>query len=242
MLFSFSEYLWCSSIAFFVVGKLLFSKGRCNCLNVVYLRIFVLFSGCCFCTVNFQVRHLHCVFSNFIYILFSEFCYYSLSADFILCMFMLAFQCCYSTFVYVVLRDYELFTECLFYSPNVVILGILLFLERLCYSLNVCVVATCCCYTVNVFILCILAFFSEWLYFSLNVDILRVLLLFSECQHSVNIYVVLRNLYYYLNVFVALNAWFVILPSVESLYYFKKWLLCLTHVSINVSSRQEWML
>jgi hypothetical protein len=154
---------------------------------------------------------------------------------------MLAFQCCYSAFVYVVLWDYELFTECLFCSPNVVILGILLFLERLCYSLNVRVIVTCC-YTVTVFILCIFAFFSEWLYFSLNVYILRVLLLFSECQYSVNIYVVLRNLYYYLNVFVALNVCVVILPSVERVYYFKKWLLCLTYSSINVSSRQEWML
>jgi hypothetical protein len=78
------------------------------------------------------------------------------------------------------------FTEYLFYSPNVVILGILSFLERLCHSLKVCLVVTCC-YKVNVFILCIFAFFPEWLYYSLNVDILGVLLLFSECQYSENI-------------------------------------------------------
>ena len=101
-----------------------------------------------------------------------------------------------------------LFTECLSYSPNVVIL---LFLERLCYSLNVCVIVSCCCYTVNVFILCIFPFFTEWLYYSLNVDILRVLLLFSECQYSVNIYVMLWNLFYYLNVLVVL--WMSVLLS-----------------------------
>jgi hypothetical protein len=47
-----------------------------------------------------------------------------------LCMFMLVFECCYSASMYVILQEYVLLTECLFYSPNVVILGILLFVER----------------------------------------------------------------------------------------------------------------
>jgi hypothetical protein len=216
LLYSFSEYLWCSSIAFFVVWKLLFYKGCCNCLNVIYLRIFILLSECCFYNANFRMRHPF-VFSIILYIFstanspFSWICYYSSSVDVMLFMFMLVFEFCYSAFVYVMLWEYALFSECLFYSPNVVILGILLFLESLCYSLNVCVIVTCCCYTVNVFILRIFALFSERLYYSLFVDILRVLLLFSECQYSVNIYVMLWNLYYSLNVFVVL--WMSVLLS-----------------------------
>jgi hypothetical protein len=147
---------------FLVVWKLLFSKGYCNCLNVVYLRIFVLLLKCCFCTVNLQVRSPRCFFNNYIYIyiiiyckycFFFKFYYYSLSAGVMLCMFMLVFEFCYSALVYVILWEYVLFTESLFYSLNVVILGILLFLERLCYFLNVCgiVKCFCCCYTVNVF-------------------------------------------------------------------------------------------
>jgi hypothetical protein len=141
---------------------------------------------------------------------FSEFCCYSLSVDIILWLFMLMFECCYSVFVYVILWEFMLFLKRLCYYQRVVILGILLFLECLYYTLNVCVIATCCC-TVNLLILCIFAFFWERLYYSLSVDIVRVLLLFSECQYSVNIYVILRNCCYSLNVFVVL--WIFLLLS-----------------------------
>jgi hypothetical protein len=176
---------------------------------------------------------LYTVISNFflILLLFFECWYYALHVYVSVWVLLLCVCVCYSLRICVIHGK-------LFYSPNV-ILGILLFLERLCYSPNVCVIVTCCCccYTINVFILCIFAFFLELLYYSLIADILRVLLLFSECQYSVNIYVMLRNLYYFLKVFAVL--WMSVLLSyrvlkayiISKTYFFASRMSVLTYVA-----------
>jgi len=245
MLFSFSEYFWCSSIAFLwyescysrkyvvIVWMLFISEFLCYSRNVVF--ILWVFRW-----------YISAVFSIILYI------FYTVTSPFFWIL-LLFLECwLYALYVYVSSRML-LFCVCVCYSPRLCVIHWMFILFSECRSSRNIVVSwtfmlfsECMCY-------CHMLLLHFKRFYSLHICVfLGMIILFSECWYSPSVAAVLwmsvfcEYLCYALKFVLlsesfccSLNGCVVILQSAKSLCYFIKRLLCLVYVSINVCSKGE---